>query len=282
VASFARHDPGPAPARVMARRGVGALAAGVVVAGAYLGGAALSGHLSVSARRPLLDGLSPPPPYRWVKPPPSLAASNQAPLSGEYAMEFNGGKSVPGVFRTDDSQAVIILLTGAIPAEPGKTSVTLTLHPLAPGAVGPPPAGYSIAGNVYRVRGVYQPGGPEVTSLTGQNQIVLVYPTPVGHPRHTLLFSPDGKSWRTLPSVDSPFQQQVSDARVDALGYYAVAVRGSAGAAAGSSSGSVIPFIVGAVALLVLMAVVVLEVRRRQRQPPSRPGRHPPEPRPRR
>ena len=51
-----------------------ALLAGVGIVTLYLAGAAVSGRASILARRPLLDGLAPPTPYRWVNPPPDLAA----------------------------------------------------------------------------------------------------------------------------------------------------------------------------------------------------------------
>jgi len=47
-----------------------AFLAGIGIVLLYLAGATLSGRASLLARRPLLDGLAPPVPYRWVKPPP--------------------------------------------------------------------------------------------------------------------------------------------------------------------------------------------------------------------
>ena len=62
----------PHPSRV-------ALLAGVGIVLLYLAGAAVSGRASILARRPLLDGLAPPTPYRWVNPPPDLAAGLRLP-----------------------------------------------------------------------------------------------------------------------------------------------------------------------------------------------------------
>src|SRR5205823_11020502 len=154
-------------------------AVGIAVAIAYVGAAAISGHLGIFARRPLLDGFAPPPPYRWVSPPRSLAGSNQPPLSGKASIPFQNGKSQAGVFRTNDSQLVLVLLGGAIPPKAGQTSVQLTIDPLAPKAVASPPPGQAITGNVYRVKAIYQPDGARVTNLAGAGaELVMVYPAP--------------------------------------------------------------------------------------------------------
>ena len=56
-----------------------ALGAGLAVVIVYAATAILSGHLSPLSSGPLLDGLAPPTAYRWVEPPPELAATNQKP-----------------------------------------------------------------------------------------------------------------------------------------------------------------------------------------------------------
>ncbi|HXQ57078.1 MAG TPA: hypothetical protein VOA19_14935 [Actinomycetes bacterium] len=55
------------------------LLVGVGIVVLYLAGAVVSGRASILARRPLLDGLAPPTPYRWVHPPAELAAGNKPP-----------------------------------------------------------------------------------------------------------------------------------------------------------------------------------------------------------
>ena len=245
------------------------LALGLAAVGLYAAGASLSGHLSVFARRPLLDGFAPPPPYRWVSPPPALAGSNQRPLSGKASIPFTNGASQAGVFKTDDSQTLLVLLVGAIPPRPGQSSATLSLDPLAAGSFGHLPHGLQITGNVYRIRATYGPGGPPVTTLAKEGQIILVYPMPARNgERHTILASSDGRTWRRLPTVDSPIQHQASSDRVSALGYFAVGVAGGSGTAPPPSSGgsSVVLPIVLAAAGIVLVAVAWLEYRRRRRR----------------
>ena len=51
------------------------------------------GHLSSLAKGPLLDGIGPPQPYRWVNPPPDLAATNQPPWSGVFHVPLKVGGS---------------------------------------------------------------------------------------------------------------------------------------------------------------------------------------------
>jgi hypothetical protein len=248
------------------RRALVAAVAGLAIASSYVAGAVMSGRSSVFARRPLLDGYSPPPPYRWVKPPPALAASNQPPLSGKASITFANGKSQAGVFRTDDSQIVVVILGGAIPPKPGQ-SVTLRLDPLAPDdGFGPPPSGLEIAGNVYRVHAAYEPSGAAVTTLDVGMEVVQVYPAPAQQGlRHTLLVSTDKKTWQRLPTVDSLIQHQVSSEHVRTLGYFAVSeATGSGTAPPPGAGGSILLPIVVAVALIALMVVVFLEVRRRR------------------
>ena len=56
-------------------------ALGLAAVTAYVGLASWSGALSPLARGPLLDGTGPPQAYRWVNPPPDLAATNIEPSS---------------------------------------------------------------------------------------------------------------------------------------------------------------------------------------------------------
>jgi hypothetical protein len=242
---------------------------GLALAAVYVAAAALSGHLSIFDRRPLLDGFAPPPPYRWVSPPPSLASSNQPPLPGKATVPFQAGKSQAGVFRTNDSQIVLVLLGGAIPPKAGQTSVSLTIDPVAPKAVGPPPSGEEITGNVYRMKAVYKPGGAPVTTLAVGAELVMVYPAPPQKGlRHILIVSADGKKWHALHSNDSPIQHQVSSEGLKSLGYAAIAVPAGSSTPAPSSGGGggspvVVIVVIGAV--IVLIVVAALEIRRRRR-----------------
>jgi hypothetical protein len=245
----------------------GAILAGLAVTAIYVGGAAISGHLDIFARRPLLDGFAPPPPYRWVTPPPSLASANQKPLPGTATILFHVGKSDAGVFHTNDSQLVIVLLGGAIPPKPGQKSVSLTIDPLTPTAVGSPPRGDEITGNVYRIEAVYRPGGAPVTGLAVGAELIVVYPAPPQKGlRHTILMSPDGHAWQAFHTIDSAVQHQVQVVGVKRLGYVAVALpAGSSTTAPSGGGGSAVVVIVVIGAVIVLVVVASLEIRRRRR-----------------
>jgi hypothetical protein len=236
-----------------------ALLAGVGIAVLYLAGAALSGRASLLARRPLLDGLAPPVPYRWVKPPPDLAASNKAPASLRFSVKLAATGSQLGAFSTSDGQLNLVLSEGAVPASQGQTSVAVSIDPVDPATLGPAPPGLVLAGNAYRIQASYRPSGGKVDALGGRSSVGLVYPllaTAVADPSgHLVLASADGRSWQRLRSTDTPGTHQVS-AELDTTGYVVVAVppAGAGGRSGGSGRGRV---------LLLATAVAALLVRRR-------------------
>jgi hypothetical protein len=202
----------------------GALAAGLGISVAYLALAALSGHLSPLARLPLLDGIGPVAPYRWVAPPPELAADNVAPVSGSFDIDLSDRGSRPGVFTTDDAQATLILTAGTFPAAAGQDRVHLTVTPLDPTTVGAPTEPLQIVGNVYRVAATYEPGGDRARTIRSPLEVILIYPlTPNAHATsHTVVSSRDGRTWRSSDGSDSPAIQQ-TEGPVDTLGYVAAA-----------------------------------------------------------
>jgi hypothetical protein len=259
--------PGPAARRAV-RAGVGArraVLAGVAVVLVYLAGAAASGALSPLARRPLLDGLAPPTPYRWVRPPPALAPTNKRPTPMRFTVAFGpGGRSDVGAFSTQDGQFNLVFGEGAFPPEPKQTGVEFEVVPIDPATVAPVPTGLLPAGNAYRFTARYQPSKRPVDRLAGEVNAGVVYPlltTPVASPSsHLLLYSPDGKAdWTRLESTDAPGVHQVS-ARIPGPGYFIVAIPpGSPVPAARSLADRLqdaLPFL--ALAVLVVAAAVVL------------------------
>ncbi len=246
-----------------------ALAAGVVVAAVYLVGAAVSGRLSPLARRPILDGFAPPPPYRWVRPPPSLAATNQQPSSGRFAITLDPlTGSEAGVFSTDDGQSSLALGAGAIPASTGDRSVLLQIVPLAPAAGASLPRGMQLSGNVYRITGAYRPSRATVGALSTAGQLVLAYPgaTDALQHRHTVLQSTDGTSWTAVQSIDSVGQHLVQG-NVSELGYFAVG-QTRLGTPARTSSGTIVYRVIlfGVLAAIIAtIGIAELGIRRRTR-----------------
>jgi hypothetical protein len=255
-------------------RGRVALLAGVGILVLYLAGAAVSGRASVLARRPLLDGLAPPTPYRWVRPPPDLAAANKPPASTRFTVQLTAGGSRLGAFSTGDGQVSLVLSEGAVPARSGQTGVEVAVDPVDPATLGPVPSGLVGAGNAYRVQASYRPSGRKVETLAGQSSVALVYPlltTAVADAGgHQVLSSADGRTWEPQPSTDTPGSHQVS-ARLARTGYLQVGVAPSEGS--GSDPRNRILLLASGVALLVVAAALVLRFREASRAAPRGGGR---------
>jgi hypothetical protein len=252
-----------------------ALLAGVGIVVLYLAGAAVSGRASILARRPLLDGLAPPTPYRWVNPPPDLAASNKPPASTRFTLELTADGSRLGAFSTSDGQVNLVLSEGAVPARPPQTVVEVAVYPIDPATLGPLPSGLVSAGNAYRIQASYQSSGRRVEALGGQSSVGLVYPllgTAVADPGgHQVLSSADGRAWEALPSTDTPGTHQVS-ARLARTGYVVVGVAPSAGGSGDDSRNRILLLGTG-IAIVIVAAALVLRLREQTRPVPPGRGR---------
>jgi hypothetical protein len=250
-----------------------ALLAGVGIVALYLAGAAVSGRSSILTRRPLLDGLAPPTPYRWVNPPPDLAAGNKPPASTRFTLELAPEGSQLGAFSTGDGQVNLVLSQGAVPPRSGQTGVEVTVDPVDPATLGPVPSGLVGAGNAYRIQASYQPSGAKVEALGGQSSVGLVYPlltTAVADTGgHQVLSSADGRTWEVLASTDTPGTHQVS-ARLSRTGYVMVGVPPSAGGSERDSRTRILLVGTG-VAVVIVAAAFALRLRERSR--PAPPGR---------
>ena len=253
-----------------------ALLAGVGVLVLYLAGAAVSGRASILARRPVLDGLAPPTAYRWVKPPPELAAGNKPPASTRFTLQLTAGGSRLGAFSTTDGQVNLVLSEGAVPPRAGQTGVEVTVDPVDPATLGPVPAGLVGAGNAYRIQASYRPSGRKVETLAGQSSVGLVYPlltTAVANPAgHQVLSSADGRTWEALPSTDVPGVHQVS-ARLTRTGFVLVGVPPAAGGGSGGDSRTRILLLASGVAVLIVVAALALRFREASRAPSRGRGR---------
>lgn len=239
--------------------------AGVALALAYLAGAAVSGRQSPLARRPLLDGLAPPPPYHWVKPPPEMAAANKPPSGVKSVVRLTANGSEVSAVSTDDGQASLVLEANAVPPSPGQREVVVTIEPVDPAALAPAPPGMVLAGNAYRIRLAYRPSGKPAT-LGGRATVVLVFPLlpiPVSSLfDYAVLSSAGGRAWTRQPSSATPGSHQVG-AVLPAPGYVVAAVP-PASADAGPAPNR-IPLIVGLVGLGVLTAMAAVALARRLR-----------------
>ncbi len=234
-----------------------ALVAGVAVIVAYAALAAWSGSLSPLARGPLLDGLGPLN-YRWVSPPPELAATNQEPSSGRFDLPLlEGGVGTQVVF-TSDSQVTVVIDDGSIGTAPKQRSVELLVEPVDPAELAPPGGDLVAFGNAVRFSATYRPSRDRIADLDRPIQVILVYPaTSTLHANtHEMLFSRDGESWEALETTDSPGQQQ-AEAKVPGLGYVMIAgvPAPPSPSPTGTEEGGTPPV---AVALLVAAGVVFL------------------------
>jgi hypothetical protein len=203
------------------------VAAGLLAVAAYLAGAALSGHLSPLAKRPLLDGLAPPPPYRWVSPPPELSAGNKKPLGVVGTVGLGPSGSEVSAISTGDGQANLVLDANAVAPNPGQRQVQVTIDPVDPAKLAGAPPNLLLAGNAYQIRLTYVPSGKPVTTLSGRVTVALLVPllpVPVSSPFDTtILASPDGKGWTRQNSTATPGSHQVAS-NLGGPGYVIAAV----------------------------------------------------------
>ncbi|MDP9342742.1 MAG: hypothetical protein M3Q23_11765 [Actinomycetota bacterium] len=197
----------PRELRATTRRsgtGRGALVAGLAVGSAYVLVVAAGSWLHAGLGVPLLDGFAPPVAYRWVSPPPSLAAGNQPPVAQRFTITMGKRGSDPQVISTIDLQATLVLNSAEIPPRTGSTPVELDVTPLAASDVGRLPGVLVVAGNVYRFTAQYK-GDGKVGPLRRSTPVTLVYPaTPAtGHVEHAVVWSSDGHAWKKLETRDS-------------------------------------------------------------------------------
>ncbi len=241
------------------------VASGVLVAGAYVVAVAISGQLSPLARRPLLDGMAPPAPYRWVDPPAALAADNLPPTAGSFRVPLGAAGSATEVFTTEDAQVTLILAEGAFVAAARADAVRLEVTPVAPSDVGPPPPPLEIVGNAVRIDATYEPSGEGIDEVAADLRVVLVYPfEPNQHGGHTIVTSTDGQTWTAAETNDLPSIQQ-ADALVTSLGYVAVAIEpGVSPRAAPETDVATGPAIAIGIGLVVLVAITVFLLRPRR------------------
>src|SRR5260221_481292 len=147
----------------------------------YVAGAAVSGHLSPTARRPILDGIAPAEPYRWVNPPPGSVANNLAPTSGDFTIRMGPKGSHADAVTIPDAQVTFILVENLFPPSKGATSVRLLVEPVDPATLGSfNDPSLQITGNAYRVRAIYEPSGIFVSKFNSPLEAIVVYPFTTG------------------------------------------------------------------------------------------------------
>lgn len=207
--------------------------------------------------RLLYEGMAPLPPYRWVKPPPDLAATNETPRPWTGTIAFRAGASEPTSLATGDGQVIAVFRQGAVAPRDGEASVRITLTPLDPETLSPPPAGLRFDGNAYRVDAVYT-GRGTAAGLRLPLTVVLRYA------RHsTTLWRFDAPAWTRLPATAVPESMQIF-ATSDRLGAFVAAGPAAVGGARPW------PAYAAAAAVVLLAGLAFLRARLRGSAAPSR------------
>ncbi len=205
--------------------------------------------------RLLYEGEAPPLPYRWVRPPATLAEPNQPPESGAGAIPLTPDGSQSASILTDDGQAAVIFRSGAIAPRAGVTSVQATITPLDPARVAAPPPGLRFDGNAYRMEATYRDGTP--ISLAKPATAVLRYPR---HATMLLRSAPDGWSQLDAHLVAGALQVFAS---TDHLGVFVAA-------APAVSQGIPWTYVAAGAAVLGVLAAVAARGWRRRAGPRKR------------
>lgn len=241
-----------------------AVAAGLVLASLWIVAAAVSGSMSVIARRPLLDGLAPVVPYRWVDPPPALAAANEEPTRLETEVRLGPGGSQAFALSTSDVQATLVMTKGLVRPETDATHVRVRIEPLAAARFPAAPPGLAIAGNVYRVEGTYEPVDEPAGRFTAPAKAVLVYPADATQHStgHEMLYSSDCERWERLDTIEVIGLQQ-AESSIRGFGYVAVAGRPNrqGGGPAGEGSSTTLPTVLIVLAGSLALVAIGLAAR---------------------
>ncbi|HEX2711318.1 MAG TPA: hypothetical protein VHM88_03715 [Candidatus Acidoferrales bacterium] len=187
---------------------------GSVAAVLYLAATLVSAWLP--SVRLLYDGLTPLPPYQWVRPPENQGRDNKPPRAQTATLELGPQGSKAAEASTEDLQAILTFPAGSVAPRPDESSVTVTITPLDAGAVAAPPSGRRFDGNAYRFDAVYAASGKPAV-LVQPVTVVLRYAI---HATSVLRF--EGDAWSALKSTAFQGSQQLV-ANSERLGVFAPA-----------------------------------------------------------
>jgi hypothetical protein len=121
--------------------------AGLALVAAYAVVAAATQGLASRPVRPLFDGFAPQVPYRWVRPPPELAADNVPPQPAQRTIPLGEIGSEVTNASTTDAQIILTLPAGAVAVHPPDTAVALTITPHDAATLAPLASPLRAAGN---------------------------------------------------------------------------------------------------------------------------------------
>lgn len=239
--------------------------AGLVVAAMTIGLAWVSAWMSPLGRGPVLDGLGPLAPYRWVNPPPGVTDEGP-PAGATFTLAIDDEGSEPDVVFTPDDQVTLVMDRGAVGPAPGRNAVTIEVTPLDAAGFAPLPGDLRPFGNAVRI------DATDVARFDGQVDVILLYPeTTTLHARgHELFWSADGTDWEPLPTTDTRATQQ-AQATLEAPGLVVVGAvpvpHPSAPPGPVGSSDAITPVVLAVAGAGVLVALgVAVRIRGRRRR----------------
>ena len=226
------------------------------LAAALLGLGAAAYALAAWAVAPgFYDGFQTVTPYRWVSPPPNLAANNKQPLAGHSNIAVVGSSGTVALTAfTGDGQMVLGFVPDSFQLSPGQQSVSVDIKPVA----AYPRLTFTPATNVYLVT--------TNAPLKKQAVVELQYSNMVPAPSY-VYEAQAGGSWRNLGASQVSAIYSIST-RTSTLGYFAAGYGAGKKPPPGSvqvGGGQTLPIIVAAIILLVLIAGVPLALLRRGR-----------------
>jgi hypothetical protein len=242
---------------------------GLLVACAYVVVA-----LTVPGRptRPLFDAGPGLQPYRWVCPSTVYAPGNVAPRSATHAVPLTASGSGAASYATPDGQGAIVLRENTFAPRRGETQITVTIDPLCPDTIGPPPAGQRYDGNAYRFTATYA-RSKAVATPAQPITIVLRFPIVA-----TRLFRRDGDAWTDLNAQPVAASLQIfTDASTKLGVFVAVGPPLDLGSPKKKSSvpAALIVSLSAGVAAVVAGLVARMRVRKRRREAQQRPRGRP-------
>lgn len=237
------------------------LAVGVCFSAVYVSILAITMVATGRSVAPLFDGLTPPPPYRWVNPPPGYGR-NVKPHGTEATLPLGDAGSGLAAPTGVNGQVVLDLPDRAIARYQRDTAVKVSFTPRDPQGLGALPPGLIPDGNDYDIRLSYQPSGAPITDLALPGNVILSTPEPAS----VLLYSADGHHWETIETqrvggpdaVGGPFRH---------AGHYLAAIPGRGVTPARSSQWLSTARRV-LIALLAAALLINVAIRTRQRRSP--------------
>ena len=209
------------------------------------------------------DGLLPPQPYRYLHPPPALAAENSPPESGSTSLKVVQGRAKAGFLFTKDTQAGLIIPAGALETSPSATSIRIQIQPVET----PPnlPQHYAAEGNAYSITATAQPGNLPVRVVHRVN-LTMRWP----HPPLAIYEFRAGKWSQVCYSDNATFTASTMACPTSSLGIFTAvtnpALTGTTPAAPASSSrfawlNRFIPVIIVLVVAVLVALVALITMR---------------------